>query len=759
MATPKDQSAESETTDSTSEDNCLLCYQELTSFALTSCNHSDMCCLCSHRLRKLYDDKRCPFCKAESTSIVYTSRRGAKFQEFDLKTGTYDRHNGIYYDDANVKATLDDMTVPRCQKCRATFPNINQLKSHLKTHDLRFCDICLKYKKVFLAEQIAYSSQEYIAHVKEGLNLQKPHPSCGFCNEYFYGDDELYTHMQQTHFTCHICERRGRLYQYYRDYNSLDEHFSADHFPCEESSCKEKKFVVFATEIDLKAHMIKEHEDRKMSRSEKQRIRKIDLGFQYAPPESATRRTENRPRRNQNQQSRGSQVGQHQVEIRERTTEAPSTSSPSGTSASVEIASDPVPPIVASLHAMGLSEFEHVEGFCPHGTLTMDEIRQRNHVLVQALKSKLPPGSNKYDDFRRASLQLKNGEMQPEQYLRFFLVTFGRQSMDLFLELINLMPNQETQVSLLRIYLAELKKRAEFPELGETEKKPDIPQSKWASVVSRTVHRGPQDPNMINCLRCGSEIHRADLSLHIAMHESIDLASTQQASSGISYSSVVSQAQSADSTQPTPRAAPVNVAPITQAKPASAKGKKGKASNSSTGTAAAPKDNQSSWATRVVAPAPSASLSARSSSSATSGNPPPGFETLAPSLQDELLDSRGANAVAFSHFRATESNVRLLSAAALAELSPHVRPSAPQEIPHATDFPALPAAPKPTASNSAARKKSKQPANQAANQAAERDVPRAWGVSAPQAISTPAAQSSESVTTVRKGKKTVLKFA
>jgi hypothetical protein len=33
------------------------------------------------------------------------------------------------------------------------------------------------------------------------------HPMCEFCENRFYGDNELYLHMSTEHFTCHICPR------------------------------------------------------------------------------------------------------------------------------------------------------------------------------------------------------------------------------------------------------------------------------------------------------------------------------------------------------------------------------------------------------------------------------------------------------------------------------------------------------------------------------------------------------------------------
>ena len=44
-----------------------------------------------------------------------------------------------------------------------------------------------------------------------------------FCRKRFYGDNEIFTHMQQKHEHCFLCRReRPDKYVYYRDYNELE---------------------------------------------------------------------------------------------------------------------------------------------------------------------------------------------------------------------------------------------------------------------------------------------------------------------------------------------------------------------------------------------------------------------------------------------------------------------------------------------------------------------------------------------------------
>ena len=107
----------------------------------------------------------------------------------------------------------------------------------------------------------------------------------------FYGDDELYAHCRDKHERCHICDRRneGRQQQYYQDYNALEEHFRRDHFLCADQECMEKKFVVFESEMDLKAHQLKSHPNG-LSKDARRDARRVDIsGFDYRIPHQEVR--------------------------------------------------------------------------------------------------------------------------------------------------------------------------------------------------------------------------------------------------------------------------------------------------------------------------------------------------------------------------------------------------------------------------------------------------------------------------------------
>lgn len=183
------------------------------------------------------------------------------------------------------------------------------LHRHVKSlHRKILCDLCTRNKKVFTHEHELFTVAELRKHEKFGDDNPgavdqsgfKGHPECGFCRQRFYGDDELYTHCRDKHEKCHICDRRnnGRQQQYYVDYDSLELHFRKDHFLCADQECLDKKFIVFESEMDLKAHQLQVHPN-DLSKDARKDARRIDISsFDYRTPHVENRGRRDRDGRN-----------------------------------------------------------------------------------------------------------------------------------------------------------------------------------------------------------------------------------------------------------------------------------------------------------------------------------------------------------------------------------------------------------------------------------------------------------------------------
>lgn len=166
------------------------------------------------------------------------------------------------------------------------------------------CDLCTRNKRVFTHEHELFQDRELERHMRRGDDRPgavdqtgfKGHPLCGFCGERFYDDDKLFEHCRNKHERCFICDRRNSQQpHYFLNYDALEKHFRQDHFLCLDRECLEKKFVVFESEMDLKAHQLSEHAGT-LSKDVRRDARIVDLaGFDYRQsyqPERGGRRGE-----------------------------------------------------------------------------------------------------------------------------------------------------------------------------------------------------------------------------------------------------------------------------------------------------------------------------------------------------------------------------------------------------------------------------------------------------------------------------------
>ncbi|KAI9772298.1 MAG: hypothetical protein M1840_001047 [Geoglossum simile] len=273
---------------------CFICASPVVHTSVAPCNHRT-CHICALRMRALYKTKACAHCRAQADYVIFTDDPSKKFEDFtqdnfakqDNNLGIKYEHMDIFED--TVLLLLYNCPDPECDIACLGWPDLHR---HVKLmHQKVMCDLCTRNKKVFTHEHELFTSSELRMHERFGDDNPgaidqsgfKGHPECGFCRQRFYGDDELYEHCRDKHEKCHLCDRRsaGRQPQYYVDYNSLEAHFRKDHFLCFDRECQDKKFVVFDSEIDLKAHQLETHPN-DLSKDARREARRIDLsGFDY----------------------------------------------------------------------------------------------------------------------------------------------------------------------------------------------------------------------------------------------------------------------------------------------------------------------------------------------------------------------------------------------------------------------------------------------------------------------------------------------
>lgn len=236
--------------------------------------------------------------QTEAPYVVFTDSPDKRYEDFlasDFQET--DEILGIRYEQRDIHDDTILLLRYNCPDgaCDIACYGWPDLHRHVKgAHHKVMCDLCTRNKKVFTHEHELFTVSELRKHEKFGDDNPgaidqsgfKGHPECGFCRQRFYGDDELYVHCREKHERCHLCDRRngGLQQQYYVDYNSLEQHFRKDHFMCADQECLEKKFVVFDSELDLKAHQLQNHPNG-LSKDARRDARLVDIsGFDYRTP-------------------------------------------------------------------------------------------------------------------------------------------------------------------------------------------------------------------------------------------------------------------------------------------------------------------------------------------------------------------------------------------------------------------------------------------------------------------------------------------
>ncbi|KAJ1971572.1 hypothetical protein H4R35_005185 [Dimargaris xerosporica] len=269
-----------------SQEICFICANEIRFQAIGPCDHPT-CHLCSLRLRSLYKTKACPYCKTEVHQVIYCLPKGRSYASFSPKELPFeDEDLGIQFESQEIQMASQDILRLRCQWRGCDFvaeQDWNELKKHVTdAHHMYLCDLCVRFKKSFAHEHRLFTKPQLTAHYRRGDKQGFPgHPSCDFCHYAFYDDDQLYEHCRDRHEQCHICVRSGNgRHHYYRNYQKLEEHFRKDHYLCPKPQCLENRFVVFESEIDLKAHMLEEHSPPGAGgRAATRQLRQIDIGL------------------------------------------------------------------------------------------------------------------------------------------------------------------------------------------------------------------------------------------------------------------------------------------------------------------------------------------------------------------------------------------------------------------------------------------------------------------------------------------------
>lgn len=256
---PYNEPSEAELND---ENQCIICANKITYAALSECNHKT-CHVCSFRQRALYEKNSCLVCRTEINKLVITEEIQKEFNDIkDSEIIETDSKYNIRFTSIQSRDATLNLLIHCCPVCMEKFSTFKLLNDHVATHEKHYCMLCATHKKAFTYELKLYTAKQLQKHQTTGDEKGfTGHPLCKFCKgKRFYSEDELLVHLRQNHEKCHVCDQIDSSNpQYFKNYNSLEEHFRRDHYICNVQSCLDEKFVVFADELDLQAHMLTRH--------------------------------------------------------------------------------------------------------------------------------------------------------------------------------------------------------------------------------------------------------------------------------------------------------------------------------------------------------------------------------------------------------------------------------------------------------------------------------------------------------------------
>ncbi|KAK4172724.1 putative zinc finger protein [Triangularia setosa] len=497
-----------EAPDAEGDDNaetCFICANPITHFSVAPCNHTT-CHICSLRLRALYKSKDCPHCRTSSPYVIFTDDGTKRFEDYTNQDITSTDDNiGIKY--AGEEIVGDTILLLRfnCPDAECDFAGLGwqDLHQHVRhVHHMKMCDLCTRNKKVFTHEHELFADKQLTEHMRHGDDKPgaadqtgfRGHPLCGFCGARFYDSDKLYEHCRNKHERCFLCDRRdSRQPHYFLDYDALEQHFKKDHFLCNDRECLEKKFVVFESEMDLKAHQLSEHGGSVGTGRDARRVdmSNFDLRQRYEQERGAPRGGRNPERRrapdpanepipvSSAQPLRRDEIAfQRQMAIQSgAASRAPPAPAPGP--------SRPPPPAVAASRAataaaavaasQPIDAMENLS-ITDWSSLTQEQRASlaRHNAVVERASNLLGNNENKIATFRQYISNYNRGSMNPTQLIDAFASLFAETSSDTALG------------TLVR----------EVAELFEDKKKGDALRAAWQNRRLRAQDREEEYPSL-----------------------------------------------------------------------------------------------------------------------------------------------------------------------------------------------------------------------------------------------------------------------
>lgn len=444
------------------DEQCLVCAEPITIHNIyQNCDHRGICGKCSLTQRQLMKDTHCCICKTDSPAVVLTEHgdRSRSYNDFNLSMLPHDSVFNVYTTSQRILDKVIQLRELKCPVCTALFNSMHKLENHLSSaHRLFYCRLCLDNRKMFLQDQKLYTWPQLKSHFRHGERdehgLITGHPMCKFCMRRHYSDEDLFAHMHIEHMECHICQQNGIRFAYFKDYDDLEVHFDTAHFLCHDRVCLENKFIVFSSEIDLRAHQIKYHGGRGQLRRD---LARLTIGDGGGGGSSSSSNSGNSSRSSYVQDRRQIRMGQIDSsvinfigapsDVHEEFEESSSRGQGRRGKKKAQQQQQQQPRREPSSSSSSRAT-EEPAGPVYTPSSTQSDIKTRQSNLMKAMRSLL--SKDELERFKQTSLAFQKGAMFAVEYYRIFWKMFGDESAaKLFPDLVETLPDEKKREALI----------------------------------------------------------------------------------------------------------------------------------------------------------------------------------------------------------------------------------------------------------------------------------------------------------------------
>ncbi|KAF7627271.1 RING-type domain-containing protein [Meloidogyne graminicola] len=277
--------------------DCLICCQRSDLFGLGECMHP-ICMECSLRIRVIGEAKQCPQCRADIPILYYVSAPPGQKLLLRLPSNCidhkeYEEKYSVCFESKYALECFNSYIANRCKECtksgqQVEFLTFAELRSHMsQEHQLTFCRICCDNLNVLVKDRQVYTRETLQLHMNGKLKSEKDgfrgHPTCHFCEERFYDEEQQYRHLRKEHYFCQFCHQEGlESNVFYRNQHQLNQHNRQYHHPCLDQECLQMG-IVFVSDVELNVHKTKQHHRLGQNGTGSSRGGTIPLEFQFVP--------------------------------------------------------------------------------------------------------------------------------------------------------------------------------------------------------------------------------------------------------------------------------------------------------------------------------------------------------------------------------------------------------------------------------------------------------------------------------------------